>query len=106
MIPQYELKAEDIRQYTMETMKEHIQMEAHGYCCTREMIFDVMVKASAENSSVEATCADLEGVADSNTICEYLNQAVRMGTFREHEQQINAALGSCIPPAMPRVRFS
>jgi len=103
MIPQYELKAEDIRQYTMETMKEHIQMEVHGYCCTSEMIFDVLFKASAESSSVEATCADLEAVADSNTIREYLNQAIGMGTFREHEQQINAALGSCIPQAMPRV---
>lgn len=103
MIPQYELKAEDIRQYTMETMKEHIQMEVHGYCCTSEMIFDVLFKASAENSSVEATCADLATVADSNTIRAYLNQAIRMGTFREHEQQINAALGSCIPPAMPHL---
>jgi putative transposase len=103
MIPQYELKAEDIHQYTMETMKEHIWMEAHGYCCTREMIFDVLFKASAENSSVEATCADLVSVADSNTIRGYLNQAIRMGTFRAHEQQINAALASCIPPAMPRV---
>lgn len=103
MIPQYELKAEDIRQYTMETMKEHIQMEVHGYCCTSEMIFDVLFKASAENSSVEATCADLQAVADSNTIREYLNQAIQMRTFRVQEQQINAALGSCIPTAMPRV---
>lgn len=103
MIPQYELKAEDIRQYTLEKMKEHIPMEAHGYCCTNEMIFDVLFKASAESSSVEATCADLEAVADSNTIREYLNQAIRMGTFRAHEQQINAALGSCIPQAMQRV---
>jgi putative transposase len=42
-------------------------------------------------------------VADSNPIREYLNQAIRMGTFREREQQLNAALGSCIPQAMPRI---
>jgi len=35
MIPQYELKAEDIRHYTIETMKEHIQMEAHGIAVRR-----------------------------------------------------------------------
>jgi hypothetical protein len=105
MIPQYELKAEDVHHYTIEKMKEYIPIEAQGYCCSSEMIFDVLFKASAESSSVEATCADLEGVADSNTIREYLNQAIRMTRFREHEQQINAALGSCIPQAMPRVEI-
>jgi hypothetical protein len=32
------------------------------------MIYDVLMKASAECSSLEATCADLEQVADSNTL--------------------------------------
>ena len=102
MIPQYELKAEDIRHYTIETMKEHIQMEAHGYCCTTDMIFDVLFKSSAECSSVEATCADLATVADSNTIRAYLNQAIEIQKLREPEQQINVALASCIPQAMQR----
>jgi len=102
MIPQYELKAEDIRHYTIETMKEHIQMEAHGYSCTTDMIFDVLFKASAECSSVEATCADLKAVADSNTIRAYLNQAIEIQKLREPEQQINVALASCIPQAMQR----
>lgn len=102
MIPQYELKAEDVRQYTIEKMKEYIPVEAHGYCCTTDMIFDVLFKASAECSSVEATCADLQAVADSNTIREYLNQAIEMRKLRETEQQINTALASCIPQAMRR----
>ena len=96
MIPQYELKAEDVRQYTIEKLKEHIAVEAHGYCCTTDMIFDVLFKASAECSSVEATCADLEAVADSNTIREYLNQAIELERLRETEEQINAALASCL----------
>jgi len=55
MIPHYELKAEDVRQYAIEKMKGYIAVEAHGYCCTTEMILDVLFKASAEGSSVEAT---------------------------------------------------
>ena len=70
MIHQYELKAEDIRAYTLQTMKEHIEIPADGYCCTTDMIFDVLMKASAECSSLEAACADLEEVADSNTLRE------------------------------------
>jgi putative transposase len=102
MIPQYELKAEDVRHCAIEKQKEYIPVEAHGYCCTTEMIFDVLLKASAECSSIEAACADLEDVADSNTIREYLNQAIEVKTLREREQQINAALASCIPEAMDR----
>ena len=41
MIHQYELKAEDVRAYTLQTMKEHLAIPAAGYCCTTEMIFDV-----------------------------------------------------------------
>lgn len=103
MIPQYELKAEDVRQYAIEKLKEYIPVEAHGYCCTTEMILDVLLKASAECSSIEATCADLDAVADSNTIRAYLNQAIEVKTLREREQQNNAALASCIPQAMVRV---
>ena len=102
MIPQYELKAEDVRHYAIEKLKEYIPVEAHGYCCTTDMIFDVLFKASAECSSIEATCADLEAVADSNTIREYLNQAIEMETLRETEKQINVALASCIPQSMRR----
>lgn len=53
-------------------MKKHFQIEAHGYCCTTDMIYDILMKASAECSSLEATCADLEQVADSNTVREYM----------------------------------
>ncbi len=70
MIHQYELKAEDIREYSLRIMKKHVGIEANGYCCKTDMIFDILMKASAECSSLEAACADLEGVADSNTIRE------------------------------------
>lgn len=42
MILEYELKAEHIRDCTMKTLTDHITLEANGYRCTPEMIFDVM----------------------------------------------------------------
>lgn len=68
MILEYELKAEHIRDYTMKTLTDHITLEVNGYRCMVEMIFDVILKASAERSSIEAVCDDLEDVEDSNTI--------------------------------------
>jgi putative transposase len=102
MIHQYELKAEDIRAYTLRTMKEHIEIPAAGYSCTTDMIFDVLMKASAECSSLEAACADLEEVADSNTLREYINKALPVKELREQERQVNQALAHGIPTRMVR----
>jgi putative transposase len=102
MIHQYELKAEDVRAYTLQTMKEHFDIKAEGYCCTTDMILDVLIKASAECSSLEAVCADLEQVADSNTMREYINQALPVKKLREQEEQVNQAFAHCIPSTLLR----
>jgi len=102
MIHPYELKAKDVHSYTARVLKEHSQIEAHGYCCHTDMIFDILIKASAECSSVEAVCADLEDTADSNTIREYLNQALAANEVRQQEERANAALAECIPSALDR----
>jgi len=60
------------------------------------------MKASAEQSSIEAACMDLEEVADSNTIREYLNNALVIGQLRDQEAEMNAALADAIPISMDR----
>jgi putative transposase len=102
MIHQHELKAEEIRAYTVQTLKTHFAIAATGYCCTTDMIYNILLKASAECSSLEATCADLEEVADSNTVREYVNQALPIQSLRSQEEQANRALASCIPVSMVR----
>lgn len=102
MIHPYELKAEDVRAYTLKIMKQHFGIDVHGYTCTTDMIYDLLLKASAECSSLEASCADLEQVADSNTVREYMNQALPIKTLNAQEGQANAALAGCIPASMAR----
>ena len=87
MIHQHELKANDVHAYSLETLKEHLKIKADGYICNTEMILNVLIKASAENSSLEAACADLEEIADSNTIREYLNEALPIKELREQENK-------------------
>lgn len=105
MILQDELKAKDIRHQTMKTLQNHLTIEANGYLCQTEMILDVVLKASAEGSSIEAVCADLEAVADSNTIRDYLNEALPIEQLRQQEAQVNAALAASIPDAMVRTEL-
>jgi putative transposase len=102
MIHQHELKAKDVHAYTSRVLKEHLKIEANGYCCKTDMILDILIKASAECSSVEAVCADLADTADSNTIREYVNQALAVKKLRKQEHQANAALAECIPNALDR----
>jgi hypothetical protein len=102
MIHLYELKGEDVRAFTLQTMKKHFAIQAEGYSCTTDMLLDVLMKASAECSSLEAVCADLEHVADSNTMREYLNKALPIKKLRDQEAQVNQALADCIPSSMAR----
>jgi hypothetical protein len=102
MIHQHELKANDVHAYTLEMLKEHLKIKVDGYICKTDMIFNVLIKASAENSSLEAACADLEETADSNTIREYLNAALPIQELREQEKQVNATLACCTPEDLVR----
>jgi putative transposase len=102
MIHQHELKAKDVHSYTARVLKEHLKIEANGYYCKTDMIMDILIKASAECSSVEAVCADLDETADSNTIREYVNQALAVNELRKQEQRANVALAECIPNALNR----
>ena len=97
MIHQHELKANDVHAYTLEMLKEHLKIKADGYICKTDMILNVLIKASAENSSLEAACGDLEETADSNTIREYLNEALPIKELREQERQVNKALACGTP---------
>ncbi len=105
MIHQHELKANDVHAYTLEMLKEHLKIKVDGYICKTDMIFNVLIKASAENSSLEAACADLEETADSNTIREYLNAALPIQELREQEKQVNTTLACCTPEDLVRTEI-
>ena len=88
----------------MNLLKDHVKLDVAGYKCTTEGILDVVLKASAESSSIEAASNDLQDVADSNTIRAYLNAALDIQALREQENEMNAALADCIPVSMPRTK--
>lgn len=69
-------------------LQAHVPLDVHGDRSQTEMILDMLLKASAEPSSLEAVSADLEGSADSNTIRKYLNQVLEAETknLRQQEQ--------------------
>lgn len=66
------------------------------------MTLDILVKTALEGSSIEATCADLQGVVDSNTVRRQLQQAMDSLPLRTHEAEMNHALASTLPTELSR----
>lgn len=96
------LNAEDVQALTERLLREQLSLAVDGYKITTSMVLNVLLKAAVEKRSIEAVCADLSDVADSNTLREALNQALRVEDLRQHEAEFNAALVECNPAQMPR----
>jgi len=64
MIAEYTLNAEDVRVMMLNTMERHLSLKTEGYRSTTNETFNLLLKAVAEGSSVEAVCADSCGAVD------------------------------------------
>lgn len=102
MIAEYRLNAEDVRAMMLNTMEKHLRVKTEGYRCTTGQTFNLLLKAVAEGSSVEAVCADSCGVVSSNRLREQMNGALPIEGLRQQEADMNAALQAAIPAGMPR----
>lgn len=102
IIPEQALQAEDVHGMMLDRMKGHLSLKTEGYRSSTEQTYNLLLKAVAEGSSLEATCADSCGVVDSNTLREQLNAALRVADLRQQEAEMNAALQATMPAGMPR----
>lgn len=101
IIPEYALKAEDVRQMMLNTMEKHLSLKTEGYRCTTDQTFNLLLKAVAQGDSIEAVCADSCGGVDSNTLREQLNAGLNVDELRQQEVEMNTALATAIPVGMP-----
>ena len=102
MIPEYALNTEDVRHMMLDRMETHLTVKTEGYRCSTGQTFNLLLKAVAEGSSVEAVCADSCGAVDSNRLREQVNAALPVNELRQQETEMKAALQAAIPPGMPR----
>jgi len=103
MVTKTKLEAEDVRELAEELLLKQISLQTEGYKITTSMALNVLMRAAAENSSIDAVCSDLADVVDANTLREALNRSLKVEDLRQHEEEFTAALAECIPVGMPRV---
>lgn len=97
MIQKEQRNAKEIRDMVQAIGQEHLPLQAEGYECTTEMLYDVLLKAAVEGISLEAACKDLDGVINSNTLRDYFHAELKMEHFREIENAPNQALAFQLP---------
>lgn len=102
IIPEYALNAEDVRGLMLDKMETHLTLKTEGYRSRTHQTIDLLLKAVAEGSSLEAVCADSCGAVAANTLREQLNAALDVAHLREQEAEMNRALQAAIPVGMPR----
>jgi len=102
MIPEYTLSAEDVHGMMLDVMERHLSLKTEGYRSTTNETFNMLLKAAAEGSSLEAVCSDSCGVMASNTLREQVNAALGVSGLRQQAAEMNAALAAAIPAGIPR----
>lgn len=91
------LRSEETRQATIEHLKRHLPLEVKGTKASTEMVLEVLVHAAVNGQSIEASCAELAGSADSNTLRDYVNEAFCEAKLEEVERRVNKALVCGLP---------
>jgi hypothetical protein len=102
IIPENALQAEDVRGMMLDVMEAHLSLKTEGYRSSTHQTLNLLLKAVADGSSVEAVCADTRGAVASNTLREQVNAALPVDALREQEAEMNRALQAAIPVGMPR----
>lgn len=77
---------------TIAILEKTFDLSADGYLCKTRDLYQVLLKAAANRSTIEATCKDSPGAPDSNTIRGYLNAQLAPTAIRDLEQDCNRAL--------------
>ena len=83
-------------------LKENLPLEAEGYVCTTDDLYNVLLGVAANRGTLQAVCTDWLGIAQPETIRGYLNDQLRVEDLPELERQLNAALAAQIPKRIYR----
>jgi hypothetical protein len=97
-----ELTTPGTLEFTVKSLEEHFDLHAQGYRCQTRDVWQVVVAAAAQNSTIEASCADLEGAPCANTVRGYINDQLTTASLTLLQEQANSALQSQLPTWLSR----
>ena len=83
-------------------LKDHLPLEAEGYVCTSDDLYNVLLGIAANHGTLEAICTDWLKIVEPETVRGYLNDQLCVEGLPELERQLNAALAAQTPKRIYR----
>ncbi len=94
---QLRLSSRDAHRYISEQLSHLLSNITNGYRCDRQIVSDMVVKASVAGASIEGTCNALEGAPTGMTVRSYLNDELSITKLQEIECEMQTMLKIDLP---------
>ena len=82
--------------------EECLPLEADGYCCTSQTLYQVLIAVGVSKGTIESVCAQLPLAPDGETVRGYLNSQLRADRLPDLQRKLNAALAANWPKKLRR----
>ncbi len=96
------LSDEKVLTEARELLKAHLSLEADGYVCATDDLFDALLGVAVNRGTLQAVCTDWLGIANPETVRGYLNAQLCVDDLPTLERQLNAALADQMPGRLTR----
>jgi putative transposase len=90
------LTDQQVLEHARKGLEEHIPLQAEGYKCSAQDLWNVLLGVGVKGATIESVCADLVHTPDPETIRQYLNEQVTVETLPEWGESLNTALAAQI----------
>ena len=91
-----ELTSKQVHALAVESLSQHLELNSSGSQSSPDKIWDVLLAAAANNSSIDRECEELEGAPSPNTVRGILKESLELN---QTEIQVNKALGKHLRPS-------
>jgi hypothetical protein len=100
------LSSDEVLDFAQDALLKGVKLYINGRKCTIENIYQIILKASAGQTSVSDVCDDLEDGPSGNAVLAQLHQALpqEMGQLWRLEASLNRTLLINVPRRMLKVR--
>ena len=91
------LQSGDVHRLISEQLSHLLPDTIQGYSCNREIVSDLVIKASVNGKAIEGTCNNLEKAPSGMTVRTYLNEALSVTQLFDLERQLQLQLQADLP---------
>jgi putative transposase len=100
------LDSEEVLDFCLDLLLKHVRLSINGKKCTLENVFELILKASAGQTSVNDVCDDTPGAASGVAVMAALHKALpeKLNQMWRLEARLNNVLVANLTSKMRRVR--